>query len=116
MERVALIAHLKEGSEQRAADLVEAGPPFDLADTGIVRNSVYVSPHEVVFVFEGHEVEWIVDELIDEQFHYELHRTLDQWAEIVDGRPRIARERYGWQREAGESIASPASERSKSWA
>ena len=25
MERVAIIAHLKEGSEQRAADLVEAG-------------------------------------------------------------------------------------------
>jgi hypothetical protein len=116
MERVAIIAHLKEGTEQRAADLVEAGPPFDLADAGIVRHSVYVSPHEVVFVFEGHEVEWIVDELIDEPFQYELHRALEQWAEIVDGRPRIARERFGWQREEGESIASPASEGSKSWA
>ena len=63
MERVAIIAHLKEGSEQRAAELVRAGPPFDLADTGIVRHSVYVSAHEVVFVFEGHEVEWIVDQL-----------------------------------------------------
>jgi hypothetical protein len=116
MERVAIIAHLKKGSEQRAADLVEAGPPFDLADTGIVRHSVYVSAHEVVFVFEAHEVEWIVDQLIDEPFHHELHRALEQWAEIVDGRPRIARERFGWQREEGESIATPASERSKSWA
>jgi nucleotide-binding universal stress UspA family protein len=50
MERVAIIAHLKKGSEQRAADLVEAGPPFDLAHTGIVHHSVYVSAHEVVFV------------------------------------------------------------------
>jgi hypothetical protein len=117
MERVAIIAHLKEGSEQRAAELVGAGPPFALADTGIVRHSVYVSAHEVVFVFEGHEVEWIVDQLIDEPFHYELHRALEQWREIVDGRPRVARERFGWQLEEGESgAATQVSERSKSWA
>jgi hypothetical protein len=116
MERVAIIAHLKKGSEQRAADLVEAGPPFDLADTSIVRHSVYVSAHEVVFVFEGHEVEWIVDQLIDEPFHYELRRALEQWAEIVDGRPRIARERFGWQRDEIPPIAAPATERSESWA
>jgi len=122
MERVAIIAHLKEGSEQLAAELVGAGPPFDLADTGIVRHSVYVSAYEVVFVFEGHEVEWIVDQLIDERFryelrrHYELRRALERWREIVDGRPRVARERFGWQLDEGESVAASASERSKSWA
>jgi hypothetical protein len=115
MERVAIIAHLKEGSEQLADELVGAGPPFDLADTGIVRHSVYVSADEVVFVFEGHEVEWIVDQLIDEPFRYELHRALEQWREILDGRPRVARERFGWQLDADESNAIPASERSKSW-
>jgi hypothetical protein len=31
MERVAIIARLKEGREQRAAELVGAGSPFDLA-------------------------------------------------------------------------------------
>jgi hypothetical protein len=116
MERVAIIAHLKEGSEQRAAELVEAGPPFDLSETGIVRHSVYLSPHEVVFVFESHEVEWIIDQLVDEPFHYELHQALGQWREIVDGRPRVARERFGWQLDDRESIATSASERSESWA
>src|SRR5687767_12569109 len=72
MERVAIIARLKEGSEQRAAELVGAGPPFDLTETGIVRHSVYISAREAVFVFEGHQVEWIIDQLIDEPFHYEL--------------------------------------------
>lgn len=43
MERVAIIAHLKEGREQLVAELVGAGLPFDLTDTGIVRHSVYVS-------------------------------------------------------------------------
>jgi hypothetical protein len=116
MERVAVSAHLKEGSEQRAADLVAAGPPFDLADAGIVRHGVYISAHEAVFVFEGHEVEWIVDQLIDEPFHYELQRALEQWREIVDGRPRVARERFGWQLDEDGSIAPSARERSESWA
>jgi hypothetical protein len=105
MERVAIIARLKEGSEQRAAELVGAGPPFDLTDTGIVRHSIYISAREAVFVFEGHEVEWIVDQLIDEPFRYELHRALEQWREIVDGEPRVARERFGWQLDGEPRVA-----------
>ena len=116
MERVAIVARLKEGSEQRAAELVEAGPPFDLTDTGIVRHSIYISASEAVFVFEGHEIEWIVDELTDEPFHYELHRALEQWREIVDGQPRIAREQFGWQLDEAERLDSMAGERSESWA
>ena len=116
MERVAIIARLKKGGEQRARELVRAGAPFDLTDTGIVRHSVYVSPNEAVFVFEGHQVEWIVDQLIDEPFHYELQRALDQWREIVDGKPRIAREEFGWQLDEAEPLDSRAIERSESWA
>jgi hypothetical protein len=116
MERLAIIAHLKEGSEQRAAELVAAGPPFDLANSGIARHSVYISAHEAVFVFEGHEIEWIVDQLIDEPFHYELHRALEQWREIVDGQPRVARERFAWQLDEAEPIATATGERSESWA
>ena len=115
MERVAIIARLKEGSEQRAAELVAAGPPFDLSNSGIVRHSIYLSASEAVFVFEGHEVEWIIDQLIDEPFHYELQHALDQWREIVDGQPRVARERFGWQLDEAEAIATPAGERSESW-
>jgi hypothetical protein len=111
MERVAIIARLKEGSEQRARELVEAGAPFDLTGTGIVRHSVYVSRSEAVFVFEGHQVEWIVDQLVDEPFHDELQRALDQWREIVDGQPRVAREEFGWQLDEAEPL-----ERSESWA
>src|SRR5215218_5306698 len=103
MEPVAIIGRLKEGSEQRAAELVGAGPPFDLTDTGIVRHSIYISASEAVFVFEGPEVAWIVDELIDEPFH-ELQRALEQWREIVDGQPRVARERFGWQLDEAEAI------------
>ena len=116
MERVAIIARLKEGSEERATELVGAGPPFDLTDTGIVRHSIYISPREVVFVFEGHEVEWVVDQLIDDPFRHDLQRALDRWREIVDGKPRVARERFGWHLDEAEAIATPTGERSESWA
>ncbi|TMM23356.1 MAG: hypothetical protein E6F97_06090 [Actinobacteria bacterium] len=81
MERVAIIARLKEGSEQRAAELVRAGPPFDLADTGIVRHSIYISA-----------------------------------GEAVDGQPRVARERFGWQLDVAAAGTARADERSESWA
>jgi hypothetical protein len=116
VERVAIIARLKEGSERRAVELVRAGPPFDLSGTGIVRHSIYVSATNVVFVFEGHEVEWIVDQLIDEPFRYELHRALEQWREIVDGQPQVARERFGWQLDETEPLDASTVERSESWA
>lgn len=116
MERVAIIARLKEGSEQRAVELVHAGPPFDLADAGIVRHSIYISATNVVFVFEGHEVEWIVDQLIDEPFHYELHRALEQWREIVEGQPHVAREHFGWQLDRVGPLDVSTVERSESWA
>jgi hypothetical protein len=99
MERLAIVAHLKEGSDRRASELIGRGAPFDLADTGIVRHFIYLSASEVVFVFEGHEVEWMIDSLIDEQFHYELQQALDEWRPIIAGTPRIARERFAWERE-----------------
>lgn len=108
MERVAIVAHLKRGSENRAGELIAAGPPFDLAETGIVRHSVFLSASEVVFVFEGHQVEWIVDELIDEPLQPKIQSALDRWRPIVDGPPRIARERFGWELDQIEPAAAGA--------
>jgi hypothetical protein len=116
MERLAIVARLKDGTATRAAELVAAGPPFDLAESGIVRHSVYLSASEVVFVFEGHQVEWTVDDLIYQPFHYRIYRALDEWRKIVDGLPRIARERFGWHVDEGEpNAATRTGERSGAW-
>jgi hypothetical protein len=106
MERVAIVARLRDGTSHRAAELIERGPPFDLAEVGLSSHSVFLSAEEVVFVFEGRQVEWSVDDLIDDPFQYEIHRALDQWREIVDGTPRIAREHFGWH----DDVARPALE------
>ena len=96
METVALIARLKPGSEEQAAQLLAAGPPFDPSARGLSRHAVYLSAGEVVFVFEGDEVEWIVEEMVSEPASGSLAAALDAWRELVDGPPRIARAAYSW--------------------
>src|SRR5215210_38600 len=99
MERVAIVARLKSGAAERARQLIDAGPPFELGESGIERHSVFVSAGEVVFAIEGDQVEWVVDELIDAPFRYELRRALDEWRAIVEGPPRVARQQFGWGRD-----------------
>lgn len=106
MKRLAIVARLKKGRESRASELIAAGPPFDLEQTGLARHSVYLSATEVVFLFEGHEVEWMVDDLLNQPFSPEIVRALDQWRAIVDGPPRIARESFEWERDLAETAAS----------
>jgi hypothetical protein len=98
VERIAIIARLESGAEPRAAELISAGPPFDPEGSGFERHSVYLSASEVVFVFEGREVEWLVDALIDEPFHWMLDKAIDKWRPLVDGPPRIARSVFSWER------------------
>jgi hypothetical protein len=97
MEQLAIVARLKGGTESRAAELIAKGPPFDPAESGLTRHAVYLSAGEVVFVFEGHEVEWIVDSMIDEPFRWPVTDALDAWRPLVEDQPRIARLAYTWE-------------------
>ena len=104
MERLLLIAPLKPGAEDAAAELIAEGPPFDLEQSGFERHSVYVSAGEVVFVFEGHEVEWALDDVVDAPFNSMLSEAFERWQAVIEEPPRIARERFAWAR-APESTA-----------
>jgi hypothetical protein len=101
LERLALIARLKPGTQALAEALIAKGPPFDPEESGFVRHSVFLSASEVVFVFEAHEVEWLVDALVDNPFQWIVADALDAWRPLVDGSPRIAREQFSWERSAG---------------
>jgi hypothetical protein len=97
MERLALIARLQPGTEERAAELVADGPPFDPGERGLTRHAVYLSAGEVVFIFEGDEVEWIVEEMVQEPGGGSVAAALDAWRELVDGPPRIGRDVFFWE-------------------
>lgn len=96
VERIAIVASLKPGMEERARKLLEGGAPFDPAAAGVTRHVVYLSSDDVVFVFEGQEVGRRMHELVTAPFESALTSALDEWRDIVDGPARIARATYAW--------------------
>jgi hypothetical protein len=96
MEQLAIVARLRPGTEPQAAELIARGAPFDPHAIGLRRHTIFLSAGEVVFVFEGDEVEWTIDDLIDEPFHWEVLSAFEEWRGIVDGQPRIARVAFAW--------------------
>jgi hypothetical protein len=99
MDQLAIVARLKSGTESLAAELLEKGTPFDPDEAGLDRHTVYLSAGEVVFVFEGPEVDSVVDSLISEPFHWPLVEALEEWRPLIEGNPRIARPAHSWRRE-----------------
>ena len=95
MNRLLITARLKEGAHDEAEALIRRGPPFDPEELGLHSHSAYLTAGEVVFVFEAPEVEWIVNDLVDDPI---LSGAFGTWQKLVEGTPRIAHERYYWSR------------------
>ena len=93
MSQLVVVAPLKPGGEARARELLAEGPPFDLEGSPFGAHEVFVTPHEVVFVFEGDET------LSFDAGDLGMLRAAKAWAECLDGRPRIAREAFSWKRD-----------------
>lgn len=104
MERIVVVAPLREGGRESARLLVEDGPPFDPSGTRLTGHHVHLTDSEVIFTFEGPGVRGIVEALIGEAG---VLRAATAWRECLDGRPRIAEEVYSWQR---GTPASPQNE------
>lgn len=105
MEQLAIVARLKPETELRAAELIAEGAPFDPHAIGLRRHAIFLSAGEVVFVFEGNEVEWKIDSLIDEPFHWDLLAAFEDWRAIIEGQPRIARVAYSWADPTEQGVA-----------
>jgi hypothetical protein len=92
VERVT--ARLKRGSEDAAADIVRAGPPYDPREIGLVRHGVYLGGSEVVFVFEGPNLE---QELLDLLNDPATSAAFAVWGPLLEGSPSIAHELFYWE-------------------
>src|SRR5262245_9969624 len=100
IRKVVIIARLKGGAEQQAAELLAHGPPFDPEEIGLDRHAAYLSGDEVVFVFEGPEVDVALEDLMGYPFGPSLKAAFDRWRPLVEEPPRIARLAYEWERDA----------------
>ena len=94
MSRLVVVAPLRPGGDARARELLDEGPPFDLADSPFDWHEVFVTPQEVVFVFEGNET------LSLTAGDPAIMRAAKAWADCLDGRPRIARSAFSWKRDS----------------
>ncbi len=97
MNRLIIVARLKPGSHERAQALLEEGPPFDPDMAGLHRHGVYLTAEEAVFLFEAQEVEWIVNDMLDDP---RMQSAFAPWEDLLEGPPRLAQERFHWQRGA----------------
>jgi hypothetical protein len=95
MNRLIIVARLREGVHDEAEALLKHGPPFDPEELGLHRHDAYLTAREVVFVFEAPEVEWVVNDLVDDPV---VSSAFGPWANLVEGTPRLAHERYHWSR------------------
>ncbi len=93
MERIAVTACLRQGTEARARELIEAGPPFDLRALGLVEHSVYLGTGLVVFVFEGKGLRRKLSGLVNDRIYA---ASFGAWADVLAEQPRLAHETYHW--------------------
>ena len=96
MNRLMIVARLQEGAHEEAEELIANGPPFDPGELGFHRHAAYLTANEIVFLFEAPEVEWIVNDLVDDP---RLSAAFDPWRKLVEGTPRLAHERFYWSRD-----------------
>jgi hypothetical protein len=100
MERVMIVARLKAEKYKEAEALLDSGPPFDPEQLGFARHGAYLTATEVVFLFEAPQVEWIVESFVNDPV---ASTALGPWRALVEGPPRIAHERFFWERERQSS-------------
>jgi len=94
-ERVAVIARLRPGAHQQAAEIVAEGPPYPLSLSGLRRHSVFLGEHEVIFVFEGPSVERLVRLLVNDPA---ASSGFGRWGPLLDGTPSLLREAFYWEK------------------
>jgi hypothetical protein len=95
MKRLMIVARLRDDAHDESETLLREGPPFEPAQIGLERHGAYLTAGEVVFVFEGPEVEWTINDVVDNPA---VAVFFEPWRKLIEGTPRFAQERYFWSR------------------
>jgi hypothetical protein len=93
-ERLAVVARLVPGSRERAQEIIAAGPPYELGETGLAAHQIFLGEEAAVFVFEGPGVEGLVSRLISDPVG---SGSFSVWAPLLAGTPMLAREEFAWK-------------------
>jgi hypothetical protein len=96
MSRLVLVVPLKEGTVERARELLQEGPPFELETTQLERHEILLTDHEAIFVFEAPGDEPALEL---EAENPRLRRAAAAWREVMADRPRKAVSAFLWTRD-----------------
>src|SRR5207247_3902574 len=94
---------LRKRTVADAAELIEQGPPFDLAALGVERHDVLLSEREAIFLFEGKQVNEAVRRLVRDT---SVWQAAAGWARLIAAPPRLAEQRFGWHAVAASTEAA----------
>jgi len=94
VSRAVVVVPLREGANQKAAELLRGGPPFDPETVGLERHQVFLTEIEAVFVFEAASQD-AAQKLVGEDAFWS---AVSAWKELVAGPPRLADDTYSWAR------------------
>ena len=103
--RTAVVAPLRPEAHDAVQSLLAAGPPFDPEGLGLDRHEVFLTPSEVVFVFESPLGSSALEALLAQP---RLWQRAAAWHEHVSGPPRIAEDVYSWTRPGAETGRVPS--------
>jgi hypothetical protein len=93
-ERIAVVARLRPGSRDRAAQILAEGAPYGLALAGFRWHSVFLAEEAVIFVFAGPGIEGLVRALVNDRTR---SAAFGAWAPLLDGTPVLAQEEFYWK-------------------
>ena len=97
--RSTIVVPIRPDKAARVRELIAQGPPFDPAATSLERHEVYLTDREVIFLFEGPDVQTFARELVRSPAAW---RAAAAWKDCIAGRPVAADQVYSWTRR-GES-------------
>ena len=93
-ERLAVVAKLRPGSREEASQILAGGAPYELAEAGFRRHSVFIAEEAVVFIFEGPSIEELVRDLVNNPTS---SAAFSVWGPLLEGTPSLAREEFHWE-------------------
>lgn len=89
---LAVVVPIREESRTAVRELVRRGPPFDPRNTELTRHDVFLTDHEVIFIFEvppTGEIESVFNSR-------GLWSAAEEWLEHLEGPARVAEPGYLW--------------------
>jgi hypothetical protein len=93
VDKVVLLAHLKDGARERAEQLLTAEARADAPEDAFERGTIFLSDHEVVFLLEGADAAEAVRAILNDPVR---STVITPWLPLFDGPLHEARKAHSW--------------------